>query len=151
MDTCYLLGIQDCEERDIREHARREVSAVLAASKKHGYVLNVPIIALGEAIVQCCEEDKEFRAEEIEEWVEEHDINTPSSEVNIFKIAHQILKALPELGACDAQIAAHAIYDKDAFLLLTDDGILITNPKIQEILRTNDRKTLNIRETFRRK
>jgi hypothetical protein len=146
LDTCFLLGVQDSEEPDTREHSLRVMYQVEKHVQEYGFIIKTPIIALGEAFLKCCE--KRFSVQELHDLIKYHAIETPAPSRNVYQTASELFEIEPNLRPCDVQILSHAINDGTARWLLTTDKLLIGSKKIHSFKIEKGRNSLTVSDSL---
>jgi len=143
-DACYILALQ--ENSDAGKVARNEVG--YAHCHRERYNLKISIVALGEIFKECYEQGFDVRI--IFDQLETKHISIESPPFEAMRIAMELRELDYNLDPCDALIAAHAIADPDAYILLSFDPDIVHNPAIIQI-RDDLNSSLIIAEEFPRK
>jgi len=146
IDADFLLGHQ--EENDIGYHARDEIGTCENMKETHGYILKSPMITIGEAASKCCFGD--FNADDLANLIREKEIDTPVPSHQVLALASEFIQTAG-IQSCDALLAAHAILDPAAGILLTTDGLLQNSPQIKQKIDELGINNLKIRSYIKKK
>ena len=146
IDADFLLAHQ--EETELGQYARNQIGTCENMKNNHGYDLRTPMMALGEAASKCCFEG--FTADELTKLIEEKGIDTPVPSKDEYEMAIELINKAG-IESCDALLAAHAMLDSSAEILLTTDGRLQGSRYIKRKIKELKRNNLKIRDYVKKR